>query len=93
VIDKAYGVPNPNPTAIAFHLQGYVDSLTVQLYSKAMVLFWSGSSGYQAAGWDRVSLPAAALANVGNGVCYAVLIPYRNGSQGKRAVVSLMVLH
>jgi hypothetical protein len=92
VIDKAYGVPNPNPTSIVFHLQGYVDNVTVQFFTKAMVQFWSGNSGHEGAGWGRISLPPAALANAPDGVFYAILTPYRNGGAGKRAMISLMVL-
>jgi hypothetical protein len=69
-IDKAYGVPNPNPTAITLHLLGYVGKVAVQFYSKAMVLFWSGQSGPESSGWERIDLPPSALANAPNGVFY-----------------------
>ncbi|HXC63121.1 MAG TPA: malectin domain-containing carbohydrate-binding protein, partial [bacterium] len=92
-IDQAYGVPNPNPSSIVFHLKGYVDDVNVQFYTKAMAQFWSGNSGPENAGWGRINVPAAVLANIPNGVFYAALTPYRNGGAGKRMMIILMALH
>lgn len=72
------GVPNPDPTSLAFDLSGPADSVEVRVYDKALVRAATLTfNGPFPAGWVEAPLPAGWSSRLGSGLYYAVAVAYR----------------
>jgi hypothetical protein len=72
--------PNPNPQQLFVKLKGPADTVTVRIYSTALVESMSSVSPATAnrAGWQPVAMPAG-VDKLPNGIWYAVVSAQRNG--------------
>ncbi len=72
--------PNPNPGQMYVKLLGPADTVTIRVYSQALVESLSAVAPATAnrAGWQAVDLPPA-VRTLPNGIWYAVLSAQRHG--------------
>jgi hypothetical protein len=84
-IINTFPAPNPNPGSVAVQLNNKVDKLTLKIYSTAMTVIDSVSSGPSAAGWSAISLPPTFLATATNGTYYYVITAEKTGSPTRTA--------
>jgi hypothetical protein len=68
-----------------------VDSITLKIYSKAMVMIDSSRSGPQAPGWVALPLPASLLTGV-NGSYYYLVSIEKNGSSSRALGTGKLVI-
>ena len=92
LIDAGDGVPDPNPGAVALHLLGDVDAVTLRCYTKAMALAWQERSGPLAQGWARIPLAPGDLARLPNGLYYLTLTPTRGAATGRARLVKIYLV-
>ena len=66
----AVPAPNPNPSAVAVHLDGTVKELRLKIYTRAFTLMAQETYGPARAGWTSLPLPQAFLSTAPNGAYY-----------------------
>ncbi|HTB22523.1 MAG TPA: DUF4832 domain-containing protein [bacterium] len=86
-------VPDPNPVALKVLLAGDADSVTMEIYTTALVRVGTGSIGASQAGWVNLPLPYAFVARAANGLYYYRIISRRGSSGSKPAVGKFLILH
>ena len=90
-IEEAAAVPNPNPRRIAIKLSAAAESVSVEFFSKAMVLSARAESGPRPQGWSEIELPQGA-AQLGSGLYYARLIARNGGDRSAPRICKLLIL-
>jgi hypothetical protein len=73
--------PQPNPSQIAFLLDGPADRVELRSYSVAETRLGSLSGGPFSAGWNRLSLPPDWAAGQPNGLFYLRAEAFRGGQR------------
>lgn len=86
-------VPNPGlPSNIYVLLDRSVDSITIKIYSKSMVMIDKVEVGPQFAGWTKMPLPASFLVNCSTGTYYYVVEVERQGTKVRKNGIGQLVI-
>jgi len=96
-ITKHSAYPNPwsgqGPAMVAAQLAGRCDSLTLKVYTNAMVCVGSRELGPQNAGWVQIPMPTELVSGAGNGTYYYIITAQRGSTTNlTRAVGKFLVL-